>query len=276
MSDSVDDGQSLLNEHVGRRSIIPLLRPPVARRALRFSVASEQVPPSARSEGAEDLDLDDYPDPEDVQGDVIYLFPKARLLLYLVSYCPLNAFLQKAQNFIFFRIADARAFKQALGTFLGQVTTSRQNADFILEIAQWKANPLTSGLITKANSQIAFSRMGLYAVGIREATGDTRFDKYAMRDNKTFLTDQRDWDPAFEKTNFDPVNGSVNDDAGALHGVISCIDAAICASTAKLATDHFGSSMTVISVEEGRARPPPWVGHEHFGYEDGISQPALR
>lgn len=40
----------------------------------------------------------------------------------------------------------------------------------------------------------------------------------------------------------------------------------------------FGSSITVAggAPVEGRARPPPYKGHEHFGFQDGISQPAAR
>lgn len=38
----------------------------------------------------------------------------------------------------------------------------------------------------------------------------------------------------------------------------------------------FKSSITVMQTLEGIARPGQLAGHEHFGYEDGISQPALR
>lgn len=39
----------------------------------------------------------------------------------------------------------------------------------------------------------------------------------------------------------------------------------------------FGTSMTVSGKPmEGRTRPAPNKGREHFGYVDGISQPAIR
>ena len=40
----------------------------------------------------------------------------------------------------------------------------------------------------------------------------------------------------------------------------------------------FGSSIIVVggTVVEGRARPGEYKGHEHFGFKDGISQPAPR
>jgi hypothetical protein len=146
--------------------------------------------------------------------------------------------------------------------------------------------------------QIAFSRTGLYYLGVSEDTGDVRFDKRCMSDDKKFLGDQRDWDPIFVKPNPDPKNGSVHDDYGALHGVITVAGSSKCLSlkkhhaimtpscegpdTCTLASNViiklFGSSMTVAgSVPvEGRARPPPYKGHEHFGFQDGISQPGPR
>ena len=39
--------------------------------------------------------------------------------------------------------------------------------------------------------------------------------------------------------------------------------------------DMFGTSISV-DVLEGNSRPGPERGHEHFGWKDGISQPALR
>lgn len=63
--------------------------------------------------------------------------------------------------------------------------------------------------------------MGMNFMGEKEATGDTRFDRRAMRDDREFLGDQRQWDPVFEKTNPNPIGGSAHDDTGALHGVIS-------------------------------------------------------
>jgi hypothetical protein len=72
-----------------------------------------------------------------------------------------------------------------------------------------------------AQYQIAFSRTGLYFLGVQEDTGDPRFDKRSMSDDRHFLGDTGEWDPTFVKPNADPQNGSVRDDNGALHGVIT-------------------------------------------------------
>ncbi|VDC00498.1 unnamed protein product [Peniophora sp. CBMAI 1063] len=208
----------------------------------------------------EDVEL---PDLEDVQGDVIYLFPK------------------KAEDFVFFRIANVTAFKDALGRF--QPSSSLDVAQFVMKLAKkkGKAGPFRNiPFITKYDYQIAFSRMGLYRLGVKGDIGDTRFDTYAMRDNKIFLDDQSDWDEIFDKCHPDPVNGSVNDDEGALHGVITVAasDDLTCTEATDAVKRRFGSSIEIGDggVVRGRARPRENNGHEHFGYKDGISQPALR
>ncbi|KAG1849193.1 hypothetical protein F4604DRAFT_94485 [Suillus subluteus] len=131
-----------------------------------------------------------------------------------------------------------------------------------------------------AQYQIAFTRTGMYFLGVNEDTGDVRFDKHCMSDDKQFLGDQRLWDPIFVKPKPDPVNGSVRDDTGALHGVITVAgsSAETCTKASNDAIDLFGSSITVAGGKpvEGRARPPPYKGHEHFGFQDGVSQPCLR
>lgn len=72
-----------------------------------------------------------------------------------------------------------------------------------------------------AQYQIAFTRMGLNFLGVSENTGDVRFDTRCMRDDKSFLGDTGQWDSIFDKIPFDAANGSVKNDTGALHGVIT-------------------------------------------------------
>lgn len=51
-----------------------------------------------------------------------------------------------------------------------------------------------------------------------------------------------------------------------------------CQTASEGVLELFGSSMTVVggASMEGRTRPAPYKGHEHFGFMDGISQPAVR
>ena len=129
---------------------------------------------------------------------------------------------QKAENFIFFRINDVGTFKTALKSF--KPTSSEDVQDNLEAISAAKKaarNVNSVQTVEIAQYQIAFTRMGLNFLGVTENTGDIRFDNRCMRDDKTFLGDTQTWDTIFDKTSSDEVNGSVNDDRGALHGVIT-------------------------------------------------------
>ncbi|KAG8703032.1 hypothetical protein FRC09_004386, partial [Ceratobasidium sp. 395] len=232
-------------KHLRKRAILPLLEHPDPKlRATRDPNAT--------------------PDLNNVQGDVIYLFPKV------------------AENFVFFRIADVSSFKNALKNF--KPTSSEEVKQLLLQINEAKANasnrstsvsPVQTPLL-----QIAFTRMGMNSLGIKEYTGDARFDYRCMGDDKKFLGDQGDWDPIFNKAVTNPRDGSVRDDAGALHGVITIagISPELCDQSYQDVKDLFGSSIDIRGGKpvEGRARPDKFKGHEHFGFQDGISQPAPR
>ncbi|KAG2338001.1 Dyp-type peroxidase [Suillus weaverae] len=232
-----------LYKHLGRRSVLPLVSPPIST--------------TRQAEVTTDL-----PDLNNVQGDVIYLFPK------------------KAENFIFFRINDVTSFRTALQSF--KPTTAEDVKNNLTSIAVAKANARDASsvpIVDIAQYQIAFSRTGMYFLGVNEDTGDVRFDKRCMSDDKQFLGDTTPWNPIFVKQNPDPVNGSVRDDIGALHGVITVAgsSAETCNKASNDVIDLFGSSITVTGKPvEGRARPSPYKGHEHFGFRDGVSQPCLR
>lgn len=133
---------------------------------------------------------------------------------------------QIAENFIFFRIKDVAAFKAALKLF--NPTSSEDVKDHLGTINDAKGDALARGLastprVDLKQYQIAFSRSGLYALGVQEDTGDARFDRRCMADDKQYLGDTEDWDPTFDKPLFatDPTNGSVRNDNGGLHGVIT-------------------------------------------------------
>ncbi|KAG1860920.1 hypothetical protein F4604DRAFT_1588240 [Suillus subluteus] len=242
----MDDLQYSLDlfKHLGRRSVLPLVSRPIS--TTRQAAATG-----------------DLPDLNNVQGDVIYLFPK------------------KAENFVFFSINSVISFRTALQSF--KPTTAEDVKDNLISIAMAKANahePSSVPTVDIVQYQISFSRAGLYFLGVNEDTGDVRFDKRCMNDDKELIGDTRQWDPMFVKAKPDPVNGSVRDDTGALHGVITVAgsSAETCTKASNDVIDLFGSSITVAGGKpvEGRARPPPYKGHEHFGFRDVISQPCLR
>lgn len=211
--------------------------------------------PLITTDGKLPQDEGNLPDLRNIQGD-IYKFPK------------------KAESFIFFRIIDVPNFKTALGAF--QPTTAADVVGHLRAICQEKlGNDQRLPIIFQ---QIAFSRAGLNLVGLTKQTGDKRFDVFCMRDNKDLLGDAMQWDPIFDKPGFDPTGGTANSDQGAIHGVI-----AIAAHNMEKVSEGvravlqlFSGTIAILDVIEGKARPGNMDGHEHFGFLDGISQPAMR
>ncbi|KAL4068715.1 hypothetical protein V8B97DRAFT_1971347 [Scleroderma yunnanense] len=195
------------------------------------------------------------PDLHNIQGDV-FKFPK------------------KAESFIFFRINDVPNFKAALADF--QPTTAADVVKHLIAICQEKIG--NNQKLPIIFQQIAFSRAGLNLLGLAEKTGDERFDVFCMRDNKDLLGDTMQWDQIFDKPGFDPIYGTANVDRGAIHGIV-----AIAAHNTEKVSEGvtatlrlFSDTIDTLEVIEGKVRPGQMDGHEHFGFMDGISQPAMR
>ncbi|CAE6439656.1 unnamed protein product [Rhizoctonia solani] len=201
-----------------------------------------------------------------VQGDVLHRFPK--------SY----------ERFLFFRIKDPTLFRVALKNF--KPTSSQDVKDTILQIAKVKDEAKRAekpaDRVKLKQYLIGFSRTGLYVLNIQGKTGDERFDKYCMRDNRVFLGDQGRWDKLFDKSNYNEKEGSVHDieNPDALHGVIAIAtdNKEDCDEATEDVKKIFGESWAIPDdgIVDGNVRPDPIRHHEHFGYKDGISQPAVR
>ncbi|QRV97759.1 Dyp-type peroxidase family [Ceratobasidium sp. AG-Ba] len=190
------------------------------------------------------------PDIANIQGDAVFIFPK------------------RAEEFIFFRIADKVKFKEDLKNF--DPTSALDVLRNLKAIEKYKANKSDSTLYTKADTieqrQIAFSKSGLDELGVRTtSTGDKRFEKTGMRADKDYLGDQSRWDSMFDQLNH-------------LHGVImlAAHDLDKCTRAKDRTINHFGSSIEIVGIIDGTAREKPLDKHEHFGYLDGVSQPAMR
>ncbi|KAA1475652.1 Dyp-type peroxidase [Dentipellis sp. KUC8613] len=179
-----------------------------------------------------------------VQGDVFVLFPKV------------------AENFIFFTISNAAQFKQDLKGFTP--SSSVNTVEKLVTISSAKEQGVwATGLI---QSQIAFSRAGLNILGLTENIEDPRFDTRPMLSDMKFLGDSGPWYTPFVE--------------GGLHGVFTIAasspdecDKATADLKAKFATSIVTTDKMTL---KGRIRPDANKGHEHFGFKDGVSQPALR
>lgn len=112
-----------------------------------------------------------------------------------------------AEKFIFFSIKNVSEFKLSLAKYVP--TSSYDVTQILAAIDQAKQTARTAGTAVKhvdaTLSQITFSRAGLNALGVKELTRDTRFDKGPMKLDRADLGDQGKWVDTFE--------------AGSVHGM---------------------------------------------------------
>ena len=130
-------------------------------------------------------------------------------------------------------------------------------------------------LIEMSGVNIVFSRKGLLKLGITDEIGDTAFDNGMLADAEKLgdkgatVTNKftPDWIPAFK---------------GDVHGMI-LVSGDCHATVAKKFSEvesifHAGTHQATIHEvlrTVGDVRPGKEAGHEHFGFSDGISQPAI-
>ncbi|ESK92508.1 fungal peroxidase [Moniliophthora roreri MCA 2997] len=154
--------------------------------------------------------------------------------------------------FFFFGIQDAAAFKSKLASDVhGLITSTTELLDVALQ-------PVTA-------VNIAFSQTGLTALGITDDLQDFGFsqgqfvDAGALGDPGT-----GNWIQGFTGTS--------------VHGVFLIASDTQANVDAELTNiqNILGNSITEIHRLQGAARPGNEKGHEHFGFMDGIGQPAVK
>ncbi|CAE6414103.1 unnamed protein product [Rhizoctonia solani] len=192
----------------------------------------------------------DTVDLKNVQGDIILGFPK------------------KKEEFIFFVIQDAAKFKKALSNL--KVTST---ADVIeaRKTIQDKKSQQFGGLIPLAFLNIAFSKHGLDALGITEDLGDEPFAKGQLVDAQDLGDDgvseadgfHPSWETAF-KHRVDGVFVVAGESWTSINAKILEVLVA------------FTCAFRVVYRLKGSVRPGNQKGHEHFGWLDGISNPAVK
>ncbi|KAK7062703.1 dye-decolorizing heme-containing peroxidase [Paramarasmius palmivorus] len=154
--------------------------------------------------------------------------------------------------FFFFSIQDAATFKSKLASDIhGLITSTNQLLDVSLQ-------PITA-------VNIAFSNSGLSTLGITDDLNDAAFtsgqfvDAEALGDPGT-----GNWIEGFKGTG--------------VHGVFLIASDTQSNVDAELVNiqNILGSSISEVHRLQGAARPGSENGHEHFGYMDGIGQPAIK
>ncbi|KAI1860788.1 uncharacterized protein JN550_011250 [Neoarthrinium moseri] len=195
-------------------------------------------------------------DPKIIQGDI------------------LSGLAKKKETFYFFQINsnNVPGFQKQLATFVPLVTTSAKADDCRKDIRKAKEEAARKGekcpLIEISGVNISFSQKGLNVLGIKDDIGDEDFKNGMLSEIDVLGDVLQDWDPAFQKD---------------IHGVI--LVAANCKSVLDQTLDHIKKIFKVgdaqagiieIKTLEGSTRPDEEDGHEHFGFNDGLSQPSIK
>ncbi|KAK7033639.1 dye-decolorizing heme-containing peroxidase [Paramarasmius palmivorus] len=154
--------------------------------------------------------------------------------------------------FFFFGIQDAAAFKSKLASDIhGLITSTTQLLDVALQ-------PITA-------VNIAFSQSGLTTLGNTDNLNDNAFRQgQSVSANSLGDPGTGNWVQGFVGTS--------------IHGVFLIASDTQDNVDAELANikNILGNSIVEIHSLQGAARPGSEKGHEHFGYMDGISQPAVQ
>ncbi|KAJ7766516.1 dye-decolorizing peroxidase precursor [Mycena maculata] len=157
---------------------------------------------------------------------------------------------KNTELFFFFGITDAATFKTQLASNIIPLITSTT------EILSVDTQPVTA-------VNVAFSNTGLLALGVTDDLGDPDFVAGQFSEATTVGDDTSTWYNEFAGTN--------------IHGVFLLASDTVDNINTELVNIQsiLGDSITEIYSLQGAARPGDEQGHEHFGFMDGISQPAV-
>ncbi|GAB7361967.1 hypothetical protein MBLNU230_g2004t1 [Neophaeotheca triangularis] len=188
---------------------------------------------------------------------------------------------KRNESFFFFTIKDGSvaAFCQSLAQVAQKITPASRAESVRKEIKDGKAQGKGDTLVSTAGANIAFSASGLRKMStslkkIDLKTNDSAFDA-GMRANAASLNDPvkpNTSEPTWE-TSF----------MGKIHGIV--LVAGSDTTQVRLKMEEIKSIFkfpgadalveAVVTVQ-GKVRPGKEKGHEHFGYLDGISEPAIK
>jgi Dyp-type peroxidase family len=200
-------------------------------------------------------------DLNNIQGDILSGLPK------------------KTQTYVFFQIKDVNLFRRQLALFVPIVKTVAEVLKDRKAIDDNKrkhpgGNP---ELIPMVGVNIAFSSYGLTLLGLTPADlQDSAFTEGQLKDAQNLgdngTTTPSGFTPDWEKAFLNPIHGLIFLSGDShhtinkkLHEVERIFD---------LGAPH--SSILEVRRLRGDVRPGAESGHEHFGFLDGISNPAVK
>ncbi|KAI1423342.1 hypothetical protein F5Y12DRAFT_757930 [Xylaria sp. FL1777] len=181
---------------------------------------------------------------------------------------------KKNEVFFFFSIrpGQASSFREALRSFIPLVTSTTEAKNFHQTIKEGKKEAAKQGrpfpLIDNSGVNISFSQKGLVVLGITDDIGDDVFKMGMLADAGALGDDITEWDADFKKE---------------IHGVIAIAsnNKIVLGKTLDQIKRIFRVGQKDATIAEvthliGQTRPGAESGHEHFGFNDGLSQPAVK
>lgn len=173
---------------------------------------------------------------------------------------------KKHESFFFFRIKAGRAsaFRDDMRSFIPLVTTTTEAKEFHHTIREHKKEAAKHGrpspMIEHSGVNIAFSQKG--------DIGDDGFKNGMLADASSLGDDLNDWDHNFRKE---------------IHGVIvytanspSVLERTIRDIKKIFRIGDKDATIAKVALLDGQTRPGSESGHEHFGFNDGLTQPAVK
>ena len=190
----------------------------------------------------------------------------------------LGSFNKDFQDFLFLKVKDpAKARKWVRVNSAELISTSRQvlafNNAFKALLAEGVPKP--ESIISARWANIAFSFKGLQALGFSSADFGTLPPAFTagMSARKTAIGDVGTSDPQHWHAPFNPAHLP---DIHAILLVAADSDADLNQHVATLTgSAGFSAGFQLVGTVHGRTRVDD-MGHEHFGFKDGVSQPGIR
>ncbi|KAF7298180.1 WD-REPEATS-REGION domain-containing protein [Mycena chlorophos] len=208
---------------------------PLGRRSKSIFISPAALPSLPTVQAVDELD--DALNTDNIQSDILVGMKKSQELFY------------------FFKINDAATFKSKMSSdIIALITTTT-------EILSVDTQPVTA-------VNLAFSQHGLDTLGVTDDLGDPNFTNGQLSDLTGDLPgpigdDESTWLPEFTAGTIDGVFLLASDTVDNIDTQLASIQSTL------------GSSITTLYQIQGAARPGSEAGHEHFGFMDGISQPAV-
>ncbi|GAW16563.1 hypothetical protein ANO14919_059940 [Xylariales sp. No.14919] len=181
---------------------------------------------------------------------------------------------KKHELYYFFRIKAGQVplFREHLGAFIPLVTTTVEAKKFHQTIKDGKKAAAEQGIpfpmIENSGVNISFSQKGLAALGITDSIGDDVFEKGMVADADGLGDDLADWDADFKKE----IHGLVIITANSL----SVLEGQLERIKRIFHVGQRNATIEKVTQLSGQTRPGAEKGHEHFGFNDGLSQPAVQ